>query len=65
MAAAAKATKPTATHKLEARTANKIGRTPLVHTNIAAFRAAITDDPRRISAPESHPPLTLPTSDDR
>src|SRR5512144_215987 len=61
-AAAASATIATAVHKPVTREANTIGTTASAHASIALFRAALTLQPRAMSADDNQPPPMLPAS---
>ncbi len=60
-AAAASATRATATHIEDALEVKTMGTTQSAQISMAVFRAALTLKPRRIREPKSQPPPTLPT----
>src|SRR5205085_7304600 len=61
-AAAATPTIATAAHMLPTRGAIIVGTISDAAISIVVFRPAFTDQPRLISAPDSHPPNTEPKS---
>src|SRR5262245_36660332 len=60
-AAAARLTRPTATHTDFACEAKTIGTTPSAQASIVVLRAALTLQPRSRRAPDNQPPATLPS----
>jgi hypothetical protein len=61
-AAAATLTSATATQSASAIGASAVGTMSTAAISIAALRARCTAQPRRMSAPDTHPPATEPTS---
>ena len=54
--------KATAPQRDSTHGANTMGTTARAQASIVVFRAAFTENPRPMSADESQPPPTLPTS---
>ena len=61
-ALAATATTPTATHRLRADGASVVGTMHTAAMSSAVLRPRLRLQPRLMSAPETHPPVTDPMS---